>query len=85
MDNMPIDYISDRRLLSRIMRNSSKMIVGKIHPKRLDKNIQRDFLEVRMWKYKHRKMLNIINHEENKLKSNNTITTRMTNEKTNNY
>lgn len=77
MDNVPIDYISDRRLLSRIMRNSSKMIV--------DKNIQRDFIEVRMWKYKHGKMLNIINHGENKLKSNNTITTRMTNAKTNNY
>lgn len=62
MDNVLIDYISDRRLLSRMMRNSSKLIVGKLHPKRLDKNIQRDFLEVKMWKYKHGKMFNNINY-----------------------
>lgn len=62
MDNVLINYISDRRLLSRMMRNSSKLIVGKLHPKRLDKNIQRDFLEVKMWKYKHGKKLNNINY-----------------------
>lgn len=48
MDNVLINYISDRRLPSKIMRNPSKMIVGKVHPNGLDKNIQRGFLEVKM-------------------------------------